>query len=145
SGHQVVNNWNADFDTQGQSVTAENMSYNGNLGPGQSTQFGFQASRNGGSALPSTFTCSASCAGESSGPAGPPLGGPAGPSVGTGSAGWLRGEPGERAGDHLRVDGVPERRQGPAQIGAVAAGGVQPGVQHRHHPAVVGGADQPAG
>src|SRR5690606_19320130 len=102
SGHQVVNNWNADFDTQGQSVTAENMSYNGNLGPGQSTQFGFQASRNGGSALPSTFTCSASWAGERSGPAGPPLGGPAGPSVGTGSAGWLRGEPGERAGDHLR-------------------------------------------
>lgn len=59
SGHSVVNGWNADFDVQGQSVTASNLSYNGNLAPGQSTQFGFQASRSGGG-VPTTFTCAAS-------------------------------------------------------------------------------------
>jgi hypothetical protein len=56
SGHQIVNSWNAQLSGS----TATNLSYNGNLGPGQSTSFGFQASRPGGSQLPSGFTCSAS-------------------------------------------------------------------------------------
>ena len=60
SGHSMVNGWNAQFSSQGQSVTASNLRYNGTLAPGESTQFGFQASRPGGGVVPASFTCSAS-------------------------------------------------------------------------------------
>ena len=58
-GHQVVNGWNANLTTSGQTVTASSLDWNGNLAPGQEATFGFQASRSGGSA-PTSFTCSAS-------------------------------------------------------------------------------------
>lgn len=58
SGHQISNHWNAELTTSGQTVTARNASYNGNLASGQSTEWGFQASRSD-SALPSQATCTA--------------------------------------------------------------------------------------
>ncbi|WP_308169739.1 cellulose binding domain-containing protein [Acrocarpospora catenulata] len=39
-------------------MTARNAAYNGNLGAGASTTFGFQVSRpNGNTSLPSGYTC----------------------------------------------------------------------------------------
>ncbi|WP_214106013.1 cellulase family glycosylhydrolase [Acrocarpospora catenulata] len=58
AGHTITGSWNATFTTSGQTVTAKNMSYNGSLGAGQNTSFGFQVSRpNGNTATPSTYTC----------------------------------------------------------------------------------------
>ena len=51
-----VNTWNATVTQSGTAVTARNMSYNGTIGAGGNTAFGFQA--NGSSATP-TLTCSA--------------------------------------------------------------------------------------
>jgi endo-1,4-beta-xylanase len=60
AGHQVVGSWNAQFSPSGQTITATNMSYNGNLSPSGSTSFGFQISRpNGDTQTPSGFTCAA--------------------------------------------------------------------------------------
>jgi cellulase/cellobiase CelA1 len=58
SGHQVSNHWNAEVATTGQVLTAQNLSYNGNLAPGQSAEWGFQAGRSD-TALPSQATCTA--------------------------------------------------------------------------------------
>ena len=61
AGHSVVNNWNAQFTISGQTVTASNMPYNGTVGAGGSTNFGFQVNRpSGNSAVASGFACSAS-------------------------------------------------------------------------------------
>jgi chitodextrinase len=58
SGHAFQNGWNAGFTFSGQNVSATNMSYNGTLGSGQSTQWGFQASRpNGNTQLPTIPGC----------------------------------------------------------------------------------------
>ena len=60
SGHMIANMWNASYTTSGQAVTARNMGYNGNLGAGGTTNFGFQVNRPSGSATASGFACSAS-------------------------------------------------------------------------------------
>jgi endoglucanase len=62
AGQQLGNSWNADVDVDGQVVTARNLPHNGALGPGQSTDWGFQATRpSSGSATPPTaFACTAS-------------------------------------------------------------------------------------
>ncbi|MFD2357466.1 cellulose binding domain-containing protein [Nonomuraea ferruginea] len=58
AGHQITGSWNATVSVSGQTVTARNASYNGNLGPGGSTSFGFQAGRPGGqTSVPSGYTC----------------------------------------------------------------------------------------
>lgn len=58
AGHSVTGSWNATLSVSGQTVTARNLGYNGNLGPGAGTNFGFQVSRpNGSSATASGFTC----------------------------------------------------------------------------------------
>ncbi|MEW9554675.1 PQQ-dependent sugar dehydrogenase [Nonomuraea sp. NPDC050783] len=57
AGHAVTGSWNATLTTSGQTVTARNAAHNGALGPGQSTTFGFQASRPGDSRLPSGYSC----------------------------------------------------------------------------------------
>ncbi|WP_345600443.1 cellulose binding domain-containing protein, partial [Thermocatellispora tengchongensis] len=58
SGHTISGSWNATLTTSGQTVTARSMGYNGNLGAGASTSFGFQVSRpNGNTATPSGYTC----------------------------------------------------------------------------------------
>lgn len=60
SGHSIVGSWNASFSVSGQTVTARNMDYNGNLGPNGSTSFGFQVSRpDGNTQTVSGFTCAA--------------------------------------------------------------------------------------
>ncbi len=58
AGHHVVNGWNANLTTSGQTVSASSLDWNRNLAPGQEVTFGFQASRAGG-APPTDFTCSA--------------------------------------------------------------------------------------
>jgi endo-1,4-beta-xylanase len=57
SGHTLVNAWNASL-TGG---VATNASYNGRLGPGQSTSWGFQANRpSGNTQLPTINSCTLS-------------------------------------------------------------------------------------
>ncbi len=58
SGHTLSGSWNADVSVSGQTVTATSMGYNGNLGSGASTSFGFQVSRpNGNTATVTSYTC----------------------------------------------------------------------------------------
>jgi glucose/arabinose dehydrogenase/chitodextrinase len=57
-GHAVTGYWNATLSTGGQTVTVRNTGYNGTLAPGQSTTFGFQATRPGGDTqVPSGYRC----------------------------------------------------------------------------------------
>ncbi len=61
SGHTLTGQWNATIAPTSGAVTARNAGYNGNLGAGQSTTFGFQVSRpSGNTAVPSGYTCTAS-------------------------------------------------------------------------------------
>jgi chitodextrinase len=55
SGHQATGGWGASLETSGQSVTARNLSYNGALGPNQSTTWGLQGSRPAGNTDVPTF------------------------------------------------------------------------------------------
>jgi endo-1,4-beta-xylanase len=58
AGQTFQGGWNATFTTSGQTVTARNMSYNGTLGAGGSTTFGFQVRRpNGDSQLAGGYAC----------------------------------------------------------------------------------------
>ncbi|MEU8360586.1 endo-1,4-beta-xylanase [Nonomuraea sp. NPDC048882] len=58
AGHTLTGSWNAAVTVSGQNVTARNANYNGNLGAGASTSFGFQVSRpNGDTQTPSGYTC----------------------------------------------------------------------------------------
>lgn len=58
AGHAVVGSWNAVLTVSGQAVTARNASYNGTIGAGGNTAFGFQVSRpNGNTQLPGGYTC----------------------------------------------------------------------------------------
>ncbi|MEV4455815.1 cellulose binding domain-containing protein [Microbispora sp. NPDC049633] len=59
NGQTVTNAWNATVSSSGASVTARNMSYNGGLGAGAGTTFGFLGSWNGGNSVP-TLSCAAS-------------------------------------------------------------------------------------
>jgi hypothetical protein len=57
-GNQTINNmWNASYTQSGASVTAGNMSYNGTLGAGASTTFGFTATYSGSNASPASLSC----------------------------------------------------------------------------------------
>jgi cytochrome c len=58
SGQSVSQFWNATVTSSGASVTARNVSYNGSLGAGASTAFGFIGSGSGAAAVPS-LTCTA--------------------------------------------------------------------------------------
>jgi cellulase/cellobiase CelA1 len=55
SNQQITNLWNGALSQVGQSVTVNNASYNGNLPPGGSAAFGFQASYSGSNAAPTNF------------------------------------------------------------------------------------------
>jgi len=60
SNSSIVTSWNAVISpSSGTNRTATNMSYNGNLAAGQSTQWGFQATRSGGGALATFPNCTA--------------------------------------------------------------------------------------
>ncbi|MCI4064569.1 cellulose binding domain-containing protein [Micromonospora sp. R77] len=56
SGQTVTNAWNATVTQSGSAITAKNVSYNGTLSPGASTNFGYQATLNGAFSAPSSFT-----------------------------------------------------------------------------------------
>ncbi|PZG15010.1 1,4-beta-xylanase, partial [Micromonospora craterilacus] len=57
SGTTLVNTWNAQPSGSSGNVTFRNMSYNGTVSPGTSTEFGFQGNGNPPTGTP---TCSAS-------------------------------------------------------------------------------------
>ncbi|MBC8026803.1 MAG: cellulose binding domain-containing protein [Steroidobacteraceae bacterium] len=58
AGHTFQGGWNGTFTVSGQTLTARNASYNGNLGAGGSTTFGFQVRRPAGNtSLPSGYVC----------------------------------------------------------------------------------------
>jgi mannan endo-1,4-beta-mannosidase len=59
NGQTVNQAWNATITSSGSNVTARNVSYNGNLGAGASTTFGFIGSWNGANTVP-TLSCTAS-------------------------------------------------------------------------------------
>lgn len=59
NGQAVTQAWNATVTTSGTTVTARNVDYNGRLGAGASTTFGFLGSWNGTNTAP-TVTCTAS-------------------------------------------------------------------------------------
>lgn len=58
-GQKVSQAWNATLSTSGSTVTARNVSYNGTLGAGARTTFGFLGSRSGSNSPPA-LSCSAS-------------------------------------------------------------------------------------
>jgi mannan endo-1,4-beta-mannosidase len=58
SGQRVTQAWNATVTTSGATATARNVSYNGNLGAGASTNFGFLGSWTGSNGAPA-LSCSA--------------------------------------------------------------------------------------
>ena len=55
-GQQVTNAWNATVSQSGSSVTARNVSWNGNLAPGATASFGYQATMSGSYSSPTAFT-----------------------------------------------------------------------------------------
>lgn len=57
-GQQVNQAWNTAVSTSGTRVTARNVSYNGALGVGASTTFGFLGSWSGSNPVPA-LTCTA--------------------------------------------------------------------------------------
>jgi hypothetical protein len=59
TSNTIVNSWNATITGTGTNRTATNVSHNGNLAAGQSTQWGFQANRPAGGALPTFTGCTA--------------------------------------------------------------------------------------
>ena len=59
ANNTFVNSWNAVLSGTGTNRTATNMSYNGNLAAGQSTQWGFQSTRPAGGPLPTFPDCTA--------------------------------------------------------------------------------------
>jgi lytic cellulose monooxygenase (C4-dehydrogenating) len=58
NGQTITSSWNANLTSNGATVTATNTSYNGSLGAGQSTSFGFNGSWTGTNSPP-TLSCGA--------------------------------------------------------------------------------------
>jgi mannan endo-1,4-beta-mannosidase len=58
NGQTVSQAWNATVTTSGTSVTARNVAYNGSLGAGASTAFGFLGSWTSANSVPAV-TCTA--------------------------------------------------------------------------------------
>jgi acetylxylan esterase len=56
SGQTVTSAWNATVSPSSGQVTASNVSYNGTIAAGASTNFGFQATHSGNTGKPTTFT-----------------------------------------------------------------------------------------
>ncbi|MFE4455048.1 glycoside hydrolase family 6 protein [Streptomyces sp. NPDC056796] len=80
-GEKVSQGWNATVSQAGAAVTAKSLSYNGALATGGSASFGFNATGNGNSTVPTTFKLNGvTCNGDTTGPTNPtdPTGPPAG-------------------------------------------------------------------
>ncbi|MBE1490057.1 chitin-binding protein [Plantactinospora soyae] len=58
NGQAVSSTWGANIASSGSSITARNVDYNGSLGSGGSTTFGFVGSQSGSNAVP-TLSCAA--------------------------------------------------------------------------------------
>jgi mannan endo-1,4-beta-mannosidase len=58
-GQSISQSWNADIAPSGSSISASNVSYNGNLSAGASTSFGFIGSWNGSSNSAPSVSCTA--------------------------------------------------------------------------------------
>jgi cellulase/cellobiase CelA1 len=56
-GQAVTQLWNGTYTASGASVTVRNLSYNGTLGAGTSTTFGFLGTGSAGNAIPAAITC----------------------------------------------------------------------------------------
>ncbi len=56
ASQQVTQGWNAVWSQSGQSVTATNASWNGNLGTNQSVSAGFNGAWSGSNPVPAAFT-----------------------------------------------------------------------------------------
>jgi acetylxylan esterase len=56
SGQAITSGWNATYSPVSGQVTARNLSYNGVLNPGAATGLGFQATHNGNTGKPVSFT-----------------------------------------------------------------------------------------
>ncbi|WP_328709835.1 non-reducing end alpha-L-arabinofuranosidase family hydrolase [Microbispora hainanensis] len=56
AGEQITQIWNATHTQSGSSVTATNVSYNGSIPSGGSTNFGFNGSTNGSPQVPTSFS-----------------------------------------------------------------------------------------
>lgn len=56
-GQEITNRWGSVMTISGQNVSARNETWNGNLGAGQATEFGFQVRRPAGSGLPTFSGC----------------------------------------------------------------------------------------
>jgi cellulase/cellobiase CelA1 len=64
SGQTITNGWNATYSPASGAVTARNVSYNGTIAANASVSIGFQATHNGNSGTPSSFTLNGTaCAG----------------------------------------------------------------------------------
>ncbi|HEU5158612.1 MAG TPA: endo-1,4-beta-xylanase [Streptosporangiaceae bacterium] len=55
-GQTITSGWNATYSPTSGQVTARNVSYNGTINPGQSTDIGFQANHTGNTGRPASFT-----------------------------------------------------------------------------------------
>jgi cellulase/cellobiase CelA1 len=56
SGQTITNGWNATYSPNSGRVTATNVSYNASIASNASVTIGFQATHNGNTAAPSSFT-----------------------------------------------------------------------------------------
>ncbi|MEU6742885.1 cellulose binding domain-containing protein, partial [Streptosporangium sandarakinum] len=52
----ITGGWNATYTPTGGRITARNVTYNGSLAPGASTEIGFQATHTGDTGKPTAFT-----------------------------------------------------------------------------------------
>ncbi|GAB3415585.1 CE1 family esterase [Flindersiella endophytica] len=59
-GQVITSGWNATYSPASGQVTARNLSYNGTINPGGSTEIGFQGTHTGNTAAPSSFTLNGS-------------------------------------------------------------------------------------
>jgi endoglucanase len=57
NGQTISRLWNGTLTQSGSAVTVKNLSYNGSLGSGCSTTFGFLANWSGSNSLPTGVTC----------------------------------------------------------------------------------------
>ena len=56
NGQTITQGWNGTFTQSGSKVTVTNLSYNGTLAPGASTNMGFNGSWSGSNINPTSFT-----------------------------------------------------------------------------------------
>ncbi|GAA5039521.1 endo-1,4-beta-xylanase [Thermocatellispora tengchongensis] len=59
-GQRIGNLWNGNLTTSGSSATVRNANYNGTLGAGATTSFGFQGSHTGSNRVPADVSCTSS-------------------------------------------------------------------------------------